>query len=154
MYLEQEQQQRQSLTMRLSAILAQWINWLLTLLRQPFQAVETLLVGVIGVWSLVFFLNPNLFDVSSVYGPMAERGTPGGWGRWALVPVGLWLAALVTRSPVFRYGAQVLIIGWYSYLTLLFASAGQITFAVGFHALGLVYAVWVLWRYAGRKRAL
>jgi hypothetical protein len=147
-----EQQQRPTFLQRLWQTLQRIIDWLLVKLRQPYQAMESYLVGGIAVWMLTFFANPRLFSLSPLYAPMAELGTPARWGRRALVLVVVWLVGAVTQYPPARYASQVILIGWYFFLFGMFASSGVVSFGAGIHLLGFVYAGWVLWRYAGRKQ--
>lgn len=153
MYQEQQQTQRQSLVQRLIAMVIQWIDWLLTVLRQPFHAVETLLVAIIGGWGVVFFGTANLFNLSPLYGPMAQRGTQTDWGVRAVSLVAWWCLSLYLNNATLRVLAQITLISWYSYLMLLFASSGVVSFGAVVHGICFGYSVWVLWRYAGRKQA-
>lgn len=152
MQMEQWQDQRLSLRMRLWHALLRWIDALLTVIRVPHQATETFLVGAIGIWAMAFFLNPNLFTISPVmYQPMSKRGDPSSWGWRAVLMVVLWMVAVRTHNVTLRYISQVLLIGWYFYLAALFLSTGVFSFGGGIHGLGFAYSVWVLWRFAGRK---
>lgn len=148
----QEQQQRPSLIMRLWQTLLRYVDALLTMIRVPAAAAESFLVAAIGVWAVVFFLNPTLFDLSPVmYQPMRVKGAPFSWGMRALFLVVLWLYATISKNATLRYIAQTLLIGWYFYLAALFLSTGVVSFGGGIHALGFVYSVWCLWRFAGRQ---
>lgn len=150
--MQLEQLEQQSLLQRLVAMISQWIDWLLTILRQPYQAVETFLIAVIGGWAAVFYLNPNLFALSELYDPMSDRGTPGDWGRRAAGLCVWWCVARAMNNSTLRVLAQLSLIWWYAYLMILFGSSGVVSFGAVFHGIAFVYSVWVLWRYEGRTR--
>lgn len=153
MLLEQRQEQHLSLVMRLWQTLLAAIDWLLSKIRREYQAMESFLVSGIAIWMVVFFLNTRIFALSPVmYKPMADIGSPQRWGWRAFFLVVLWMYGALTKVPIARYASQVGVIGWYFFLGGMFASVGVVSWGAGIHLLGFVYALWVLWRYAGRKQ--
>lgn len=152
--MQMEQQQRPTMSQRLEPLLEMlrlFAAWLLNLLRQPFIAVESLLFVVIGGWAFIFFANPLLFGQSIVYAPMRERGPPSFWGWRATVLIGLWIVALRFKNDTLRVLAQIFMIGWYSYLSVLFYASGQLSFILVSHMILCAYGIWCLWRFAGRR---
>lgn len=148
----QEQHQHPSLWQRLQMALAQLLRWLLIVIRQQYQAVEFLLISLMGAWSLALLVSPDLFSTSKTYTNMAELASQTRWGVQALINVLLWIVAIRLHNPTIRVLAHLNMIGWYSFLMLLFATANPLSFGTLSHAVFFLFSVWLLWRFAGRKR--
>lgn len=146
--MRQDMQQR-PLMARLLAILQRFLEWLLVILRQPYEVAEFFLISIIAAWAVPLLVNPRIFVLSPImYAPMAEQGTPLRWGVRALALIMWWIAARYLRNTTLRAIAQVSLIWWFFFLAGMFFMAGGVTFGFTSHAVMFVFAVWVLWRFA------
>lgn len=146
------QEQQPSLMMRLWHALLTFINALLTLIRQDYQAIEFLLISLMGAWAIALLLAPDLFQMSHTYDNMAALASQTRWGLQAVVNIVLWIAAIRLKNATVRVFAHLSMIGWYSFLMLLFGSVNPLSFGALSHAVFFAFSVWLLWRFAGRKR--
>lgn len=152
--MEQEQDQRHHLLLRLATDALYWLVRI-----ADFQPLECGLGILMAVWAIVLLWPGDLFAVSPrVYVIMAARGTDTSWGLWATGVVLCHVAGAIGtivfpcsgRWALARMAGVLLTGGWFVYLGCMFAGAGIVSFGAFSHFILAGLSAWTLWRYVAR----